>query len=219
MKFAMITTCMGRAEHLGVSLPLMLDQDYVEPVSFCKDSEVVVVDWDSKDDLHAVIRSQPVTDNLYCTRVDGKQYFHLSAARNAGAQYAIDHLDPEWLVFVDADILLPPDFLSTNACLLEGWVSEQGFLHTQKTDDGDVQMWGSCIVRATDWQRVHGYDEGIVGYGFEDNDFYERLQVMGLTHHPMHVQGVTTIEHSEELRFANYPEEFVDDQDYGRDRC
>lgn len=213
MKFAIITTCMGRADHLAVSLPKMLAQLHV-------DHDVVVVDWSSPDDVGSVINANRA-DNLYHFFQSGQEYFHLAAARNVGAQYAVDYLKPDWLVFLDADILIPPTFLDANEHLI-GCANtvgvEKQFRQTERTGDGDVQVWGSCFVRAEDWDKVR-YNEAITGYGFEDNDYYERLEAAGVERCRVDMEGVAAIPHSEELRFANYPEEYVDGKDYGRDRC
>jgi len=211
VKYCIVTTCMGRAEHLKVSLPMMLAQDY-------DDYGVMVMDWDSKDDLGQVLYANRGL-RLHSLARGNQEHFHLSAARNSCAQHAIDHLGPEWLVFIDADILLPPDFLTRNDSLLTTQAGADCFLQSERLDDGDVQIWGSCIVRASDWKRVKGYDEDITGYGFEDNDFYERLMAIGIERCRMDLEGVTAIQHPEELRFANYPDDYVDGQDYGRDRC
>lgn len=201
-KVAIVTTCMGRVRHLQQTLMKMLLQDYRENTHDCI---VVVVDWSSPDDLQSYLSNFRTMD-LICAQVPNKQYFSLSGARNAGGQYLLDiGFSVDYLAFIDADIILPKDFLSRNVPKLGPKV----FLQRNKTLEGDLGIWGSCIVPFEAWNKFR-YNEEIDTYGEEDNEFYSVLVENGYHKVALETEGIEIIEHSDEMRMEFYREEVID---------
>jgi len=160
-RFSIVTTCKGRLEHLRQSLPIFLAQ---------KDAEVVVVDYDCPQKTRDVVaRDFPAAKVV---AVDDAPLFNLARARNLGAAAAAG----EWIVFIDADILLAPDFAERIAPLMEAGQ----FHHFKITSKETVSAHGSCLVHKEDYAAIDGYDEVIDGYGAEDQDFYFRLTLTGI---------------------------------------
>lgn len=198
-KVAIVTTCMGRTIHLKQTLFKMLDQDYRENTHDCI---VVVVDWSSPDDLQSYLSSFRTMD-LMCAEVPDKQHFSLSGARNAGGQYLLDiGLVVDYLAFIDADILLPKDFISKNVVKL----TPKTFLQRNKTVLNDMGIWGSCIVPFEAWNEIR-YNEDIDTYGEEDNEFYSVLVEKGYNRRALETEGIAIIAHSDKMRMEFYREE------------
>lgn len=187
MQLSIITTCKGRLDHLRYTLPLFAGQHGVE-------HEVIVVDYSDPDECHRWIACQPQR-NIRAVCVPDRPHFNLSHARNCGARIARGGV----LVFLDADVLAPPSlmvqvmelFASSRA---PGVVLATRFLRSQ----------GQVAVLAGVFHAVRGYDETLEGWGYEDNDFADRVE---------HAAGpmarsprgwVHFIEHDDQLRTEHY---------------
>jgi hypothetical protein len=158
-RFSIVTTCKGRLAHLRQSLPRFLQQ---------ADAEVIVVDYDCPDaTATAVARDFPAARVV---AVENAALFNPADARNRGAAAT----DGEWLVFLDADILVAPDFLA-RVSLRDRTVFRFG-----ATKDGVRGINGSCILHRDDFAAIGGYDDVLDCYGGEDNDLYFRLTLHGL---------------------------------------
>lgn len=203
MSFSIVTTCMGRAAHLRHTMPGFLTQDF-------EDYDIYVVDWSSPDDLLLWLDGLR-SDRVHVVSVPGREHFHLSAARNAGGRRACED-GARYLAFIDADILLPPDFLRRNWRRIEAARCQYGdrfFLQTRSLAaecDGGYCIWGSCIAPATIWEPVQ-YCEAINTYGHEDNELYSYWLEQGCAHLSLDVAGVRGITHTDEERVRYYPED------------
>lgn len=200
VSIAIIVTCMGRALHLRQTLLYMLSQKY-------DNYKVVIVDWSSKDDLQDVLKTFE-NERLLSTYVPNKRFFSLSGARNAGGDFLLENgYQFDYLAFLDADVVIPPDFLENNV----GDLSNESniYLQRNKTELGDLGIWGSCIVPAEAWKRVR-YNEKIDTYGEEDNEFYRYLDFLGYERKPLKTRGIVMIQHSDELRMENYTQSVED---------
>lgn len=155
MKFSIITTCKGRLRHLKESLPRFLEQ---------RDSEVIVVDYDCPDGTADYVRRDHPEAKVVA--IADAPVFNVSHARNLGAEAAAG----DWLVFLDADVLVAPDILERIAATV------QVGPHYYRFNSSELGLLGSCVVRRQDFLAVQGYDRVIDGYGGEDNEFYGRLE-------------------------------------------
>lgn len=197
---AIVVTCMGRTTHLRQSLPLMLQQNYDNFI-------IVVVDWSSPDDLEAYLSTIP-DERVHAAVVPNKEYFSLSGARNAGGDYLCrNNISVDMLAFIDADVLLPVDFLKNN--LAEQPSATSCFYQRNKTVAGDLGIWGSCICPFRAWQDIR-YNEEIDTYGEEDNEFYSMLIAKGYIRRVLKTEGIVILEHSDEMRMEFYREDVED---------
>ncbi|QKQ25290.1 glycosyltransferase family 2 protein [Candidatus Reidiella endopervernicosa] len=134
---------MGRLSHLQQSLPLALAQPNVN---------CIVVDYSCPNNSGDWVRAH----HPEVTVVDVPDQMHFSAAtaRNLGA----GHSDTEWLLFLDADILLPADFLQmTNIELMPDTV------YRADTSAGGYDKYGSFLVQRAHFEKVGGFDETFPG--------------------------------------------------------
>lgn len=153
--FSIITTCKGRLAHLRQSLPLMVGQR-----GGC---EVIVVDYDCPEGTASWVRSNHAQTRV--VEVAEAPTFNPSKARNRGAALARG----DWLVFVDADILLSPGFI-------ERFVGRLSPGHFYRPRPAVPDMHGMFICSRSNFLEVGGYDEAIQGWGGEDPDIYHRLR-------------------------------------------
>ena len=74
------------------------------------DFELILVDDGSPDNCGAICDEYAAKDDRI--RVIHQENRGLSAARNAGIDWAFAHSDSQWLTFIDSDDIVAPDFLA-----------------------------------------------------------------------------------------------------------
>ena len=196
-KFSLITTCMGRLDHLKESLPAMLAQP---------DCEVVVVDYSCPQDTAGYVAKH--FPDARVVKVEGKHVFSNWAARNAGAAQARGAI----LIFCDADTVLAPGALQWIADNLKpgtfGHFSRKSTLqfNTTRLRLGFNQLRGFHAVPAAAFRKFGGYDDVLQGYAAgADTDLEVRMTIFGfkrLELDPALVERV--VEHGNEDRFRNH---------------
>jgi glycosyltransferase involved in cell wall biosynthesis len=154
---AFVTTCKGRLHHLKETLPLMAAQN---------PDELIVVDYSCPQGTGAWVEAN--FPQAKVVRVEGQDDFNPSRARNAGAAVATS----EWLFFVDADIRVGPALVQT---LRDNITPGNYYRPTYPVNRHAGQAYGSFCVLADDFAAVEGFDEVMEGWGYEDEDIYERL--------------------------------------------
>jgi len=197
MKFSIITACKNRLSHLKSSLPAMLGQT---------DAEVIVVDFTCNEGTADFVRSNYPRARV--VTVPDRNYFSNWEARNAGAAAATG----EWLIFVDADIILAPGCVQ--------WISENvepgGYakfppgqqLERHKSETTALSLnnlQGFLVVEKTVFDKAGGYDELLKGWGAGgDVDIQNSLNHLQMKKNflPEHII-VSIIEHGDDLRFAH----------------
>lgn len=154
MKFSIITTCKSRLVHLRETLPSFMAQ---------ADAEVIVVDYDCPENTKDYVQAN--FPAVKVVAVQNQPRFQATRARNLGAAVATG----EYLAFVDADIMLAPDF--TARALLEP--TNYGMF------DFANDAKGTCVIPRHMFDECEGYDEVIFGYSQEDLELYLRLELAG----------------------------------------
>lgn len=153
-----ITYCMGRLAFLRQTLGRMVEQ---------ADCSCVVVDWSCPDGTGAWVEANHPPVRV--VRVPGQRTFHVNGARNAGARVA----DAPWLAFIDADILLAPEFVKQ----LRPALRDGSYYRAHPSAEG---ICGSVICTRADYERSGGYDNTFHGYGDNDHDFFDALEFAGV---------------------------------------
>lgn len=159
--------------------------------------EVVVVDWSSST---SIIPLTALDSRIKLVRVNEEPTFHLAAAFNLAADVATG----DTLLKLDADYVLNPFYSFVHVQSL----AENAFVtgHFQHGGPFLSYLNGLIYVRKHDWQRVHGYNENLVNYGWDDDDFYIRLGKAGLSRTVLKPNPVLAfhIPHDNALRVQNY---------------
>jgi glycosyltransferase involved in cell wall biosynthesis len=187
-RFSFITTCKGRLAHLRESLPRCLAQP---------DAETIVVDYDCPDGTAAAVtREFPAARTV---AIHDAPLLNIAHARNQGAAMA----QGEWLIFLDADILIAPDFVARLEPIIR-----QGTIYRFGPSKGRVTGTnGSCIVHRADYAASGGYDEAMECYGGEDNDFYYRQELLGVPSERLDlslIDAVVAHDDTARVRFTRY---------------
>lgn len=173
-----ITTCKGRLEHLKASLPALMA---------LPDCEVVVVDYGCPEGAGGWVEENHPAARV--VRAGEQPVFNLSKARNLGAAGAMG----EWLLFLDADVMLGEAFAGTVWPML----AAGGYLRGANPDSG---LNGSAIVPAAAFRAIGGYDEVFEGWGSEDVELYGRLALAGVKARAFPDGLAATIPHDNALR-------------------
>jgi glycosyltransferase involved in cell wall biosynthesis len=187
-RLSIITTCKGRLHHLRQSLPAFLAQP---------DAEVIVVDYDCPDGTAEIVAREFPGARVVAVRE--RPHFDISRARNLGGDAATG----EWLAFIDADIVIAPDFHQRLAPQLQ-----PGTYHRFPPRGRNSSLWGSVVMRRADYLAVGRYDEVMQGYGGDDQDMYFRLELAGLRLQPLDFTlAAEIIEHdvATRIRFGRLP--------------
>ncbi|OOZ39315.1 hypothetical protein BOW53_12215 [Solemya pervernicosa gill symbiont] len=175
---------MGRLEHLQQSLPLAITQ---------QNSHCIVVDYSCPENSGDWVENNH--PDVTVVRVPGQNQFNLSAARNA----AIDHATGEWLLFIDADALLAPKFIST----IFSRITTESALRTDPVN-ADKEKMGTFLIKRKLFDKIGGYDDVMQGWGYEDIDLYLRMERAGHLLYIMSDELIDTITHSDKIRTDNY---------------
>jgi len=177
-----IQTCMGRLEHLQQSLPRLVD---------CPRSECVVVDYSCPQNAGDWVAQH--FPQVRVVRAPGERHFHVSRARNLGAQAAVT----PWLGFLDADILVSEKFLHEFTENL----APGGFYFPD-----EVQIAGNILCARDDFWKAEGFDETYRSWGDEDLDLQEALSFLGLEPRPYPGAWLQHVPHDEKHRTQFFAE-------------
>lgn len=190
MKASVITTCKGRWHHLRRTLPLMLNLDY-------PDYEVILVDYGdpARCSAQALENFQPGDNPVLKTVLvqDDTSTFSPSRARNLGARVA----DGTYLAFVDGDVMLADKWLSRCVTVLQ---TGSDILIPK---GANREITGTCIVTREMYDKVRGYGEDLLDWGYQDWDFYHRIEEVGVLGY-YDPSMVTVIPNTHEERISNY---------------
>ena len=194
-----LTASMNRLHHLKETLPYSLKN-----LGPC--AEIVLLDYNSQDGLRDYILAQhqeALEDgSLSYLRTNEPTFFHHSHARKVLALAAEGPI----LCVLDADNFLMPGF---SQYLLERF-SDLG-PDTLGACQTDRSNHGRIALLKKHWLALGGYDEEMLGWGWEDNDFRKRALKLGLQKFEFNDELVSkVIEHGDEDRVRCLPPHLKD---------
>ena len=188
MSVTVLTAVMDRSENLLLSLPTWTAHSEI--------SQIVIVDWSSSQAVSEVLAEANLLDaRVSITRRDGFSNWHLTRAFNAG----IPLISSPRVLKLDADHVLGEDFFKLNPLrphqfLTGSWKGYQGL---------DPHTNGAVFCWTDDLRSVNGWDERISLYGWDDDDFYQRLGNFGVYRSYFATNSIGHLEHPNSLRLAN----------------
>jgi glycosyltransferase involved in cell wall biosynthesis len=177
-----VTTCKGRLHHLQRTLPLIAAQS---------PREIVVVDYGCPQRVGDWVEAN--FPSVTVVRVGDDPGFCLSRARNIGAR----RISSPWICFTDADALIAPGWVD--------WMRENltpGFFYRRARagEAIDAETFGTVVCARRDFDVVQGYDEMYRGWGGEDEDLYDRLNLSGTKEDSYPAHFVSAIPHGDAER-------------------
>ena len=198
-KISLCTVCMNRLHHIRQTLPQnILDNKDYENIEF------VVLDYKSTDGLEEWIRTEMKTylDSgiLSFYKTPTPKYFDRSHSRNLMFNLASGDI----ISNIDADNFTGKGYASyindvfkkdNNSIILPDTKRQYYYMR---------DCVGRFATLKEDFLAVAGYDETMSGYGFEDDDLYERLTTLGRTEEIItDLSFLKVLKHSDEERTKN----------------
>ena len=170
---SVITVCMNRQQHLLATARTIAAWPYHQ--------EHLILDWSSR---FPVERAQlPPDSRIRLERVDGEQRWNLCRAYNLAARLARGRL----LLKLDADCW-PDQF---DLSLLKGLDAR-----VCRFGSGPDGRLGQFLMHRSAFEAVGGFNEVLLGYGFDDKDLKARLASLGFQLHDLPIDAIGVIAHS-----------------------
>ena len=178
---SVVTVCMNRHSHLLVSAAAVARWPHHQ--------EHLILDWSSDQPLQR--GDLPQDPRIRLVRVDGERQWHLCRAYNLAIQLAIG----ERLLKLDADCW--PEAMPAPGSLA---VASEGPLAAFCSGpDGRAGQW---LLDRSLVDQVGGFNEVLVGYGFDDKDFRARVEAQGVVVQLLPATALGVISHSANLRVS-----------------
>jgi len=169
-KIAFCITCMNRLRHLQQTLEKNIQDNYLPD-----EVEFVLLDYNSKDGLDKWVlhyMQQHIDSGiLVYYKTFEPTHYQRSHSRNMAFRLA----NAEILCNLDADNFLGKGFADF---IIQEFSKQDNIFYTNNYSLNDT--YGRVCIRNEDFLSIRGYNEALSGYGYEDNDFQNRLIQNGL---------------------------------------
>lgn len=153
---SLIIPCKNRLDHLKQCIGGWLNQNYM-------DIELIIVDYNCPQKTGDWLYEN-FADVVKVVKADVREKdWNLCAARNLG----IKNSSGEILGIFDADTIMEPNFIAD--CLSK--LTDDNFLCGYPIG----KAHGCCVVHKKNMYAVGGYNECLKGWGFDDQDLYNRF--------------------------------------------
>lgn len=164
----LVCSCMNRTKALTVSYSSWLEREEI--------TNILIVDWSSttaiEDELNFIHK------NTSIIRVEGETQFSLGRAYNT----ALEHVTTDQVLKMDVDYCMSTynNYFEYNKLLPGEFITGDHRIGTLRDENGFIRYLNGMIHAWTDDViKVRGYNEQFVGYGFDDEDLYDRLTETG----------------------------------------
>ena len=187
IRLSVVTVCMNRQDHLGRSAPLVAQLPWHD--------EHLVVDWSSREPLRR--EDLPPDPRLRLLRVEGEGRWNLCRAYN----FAFAQATGELILKLDADAW-PTDGFDPAADQLRVFAEEPNPQPVLCVfGSGPEGRKGQFLIERRLLAAVGGFNEMLVGYGFDDKDLQARLGMrLGIQPAPIPEAWLAVIAHSDAER-------------------
>ena len=112
----------------------------------------------------------------------------------------------EFLCWLDADNFIKTGFTDF---LFKSFDYDKNIVLNVEWSPETTGMCGRVSCSKHNFMKINGYDETMKGWGYEDLDFVNRLQKVGIFKKEIPLKYMDCIVHSNEIRFENYNKKFV----------
>ena len=193
-RISVVTVCMNRRDHLWLSAPLVAQVPW--------HVEHLIVDWSSREPLRR--EDLPPDPRLRLVRVEGEGRWNLCRAYN----FAFARAKGELILKLDADAW-PTERFDPAAAQLQALAddpSRQSVLCA--FGSGPEGRKGQFLIERRLLAALGGFNELLVGYGFDDKDLLARLGMqLGIQPAPIPEAWLAVIAHSDGERAERGPGE------------
>jgi hypothetical protein len=160
---------------------------------------IVIVDWGSQKPAREILT---IVDDprIVVVRADVSSWQN-SRCHNLEFQ-AASSLQCNLVLRLDNDALVNPEFFTKHPYDHHSFYAVDCHLVPPHEDD-KRNLCGTVMVATKHWQMANGYNERLVQYGYEDEDFYSRLCGNGLTWKNCDLATLDHLPHPNRSRLAN----------------
>jgi len=192
-----ISTCKGRLDHVKQS-----SQSFLEAAQ--NKAQYLLVDYNCPEKTGQwVLENYPKANVLSIN--NNLDIFHKTVALNAGAKYAINNLNADYLIFFDADTMVKVGFFKQVLPLL----NSDRFIIV-KNEKSTKDLVGFIIVPVKMFRESGGYEESFRGWGGEDLEFRLRLYAKHkFEYEVIGAEFLASIPHESGLRVKYYSDKDV----------
>ena len=172
MHLSIVTVCMNRLEHLLATASRV--------AAWSGHQEHVIVDWSS---AVPVRRQQlPADGRIRLLRVEGEPSWNLCRAYN----FAVARASGDWILKLDADTWPTAAWSGEGCCTQDGMRHILGLQPREggapagpgyAFGSGPQGRKGQFLMSRQLFEAVGGFNEHLIGYGFDDKDLQARLAV------------------------------------------
>jgi glycosyltransferase involved in cell wall biosynthesis len=193
---SVVVPVMNRSDRIIPCLSTWIDQNGI--------GEIVIVDWSST----IPIRNDPNLEKflkhwkIRIIRVNEEPYFiSMSHSLNVG----IFHARGDHILKIDIDYQLKNKELLRS--LERSQFNKHLFCGTIPNEE-NYDFHGFCFFEKRYFTEINGYNENCRGWGFDDEDFYRRMEKIGLERVVIMNMNdfIYHMPHDDDLRVANYPQ-------------
>jgi hypothetical protein len=178
---------MNRLHHLKETLPKNIrdNESY-------GDVEFIVLNYNSQDDLDNWMRKEMKSyidkGILTYLKTSASAFWNPSHAKNMATKFATGKI----LCNVDSDHFTEKNYATyVNNC----FEADPAQFLSGRAPGAKLDMMGRFCLWRDDFLTVRGYDESFTGYGFEDQDIYDRLKLIGRKEKSIDFSYLKTIPH------------------------
>ncbi len=162
---------MNRTHHLKLTLPKNIKDNLGYG-----NVEFVVLNYNSQDDLDEWIKEEMMEyiekGILVYVKTEEPEHFFMSHSKNVVARAATGDI----LCNIDADNYAGKGFANY---IDKQYKKNQNIYLAVNKETAPRDCYGRICILRDDFLKIKGYDESMLGYGFEDFDLRNRLELLG----------------------------------------
>jgi hypothetical protein len=207
MTVSIISACKNRGRALAISISSWIQFDEVD--------EIIVTDWNSDEPISHLTE---LDSRIKIITVPNEKYFNQPQPLNLAASL----VNSEYILKLDSDTVMNPYFnffdnhTIDNKSFLTGTdeLCQFNTNNPHSENKFDYQkypylkaLWGTLYTTTENYFKVGGYNENMSKYAaWEDNEIYERLLLLGLTHIQIKfdLKTLFSLPHSSKKRVENF---------------
>jgi glycosyltransferase involved in cell wall biosynthesis len=171
-KISLCTTCMNRLEDLNQTMPFNIAHEIYPDVEF------LLLDYNSKNALDEWAKPYVEKGVLTYYRTEDPQYYSMAHSRNVAFTLATGDV----VVNVDADNFIQPrdkETMSPTFCEILNIFANDCEGVKGVFAKGKRLLHGRLGCFRKEFIEMGGYDEEMLGYGYDDIDLLRRLWALG----------------------------------------
>nr|NQU92418.1 glycosyltransferase [Bacteroidota bacterium] len=157
--------------------------------------EIIIVDWSSDESLIPLVRKYQ-NGKIFLAIVKNQEKWVLSYAFNLAARLTTR----DKILKIDADVKILPGFFEKHTL-------EDGMFYTGNWEiarnENERHLNGVVFCSRTDFFKIHGYNEFITSYGWDDSDLYNRMEGAGLQRKNINPDHLHHIKHEMRTSFQD----------------